>query len=98
MRRISIDKLEVGMVLAKPLLRGTMVILGEGTILTDAWISRIEDMDIDHLFVEGASEQTIPKEEALAQLDRRFRNVLDQPYMITIRKIVQEHIEGLYGG
>lgn len=98
MRKLSIDKLEVGMVLAKPLLRGTMVVLGEGTILTEAWISRIEDMDTSHLFVEGAPEQTIPKEEALTQLDRRFRNVLDQPYMTTIKELVQEHIEGLYGG
>jgi hypothetical protein len=98
MRRISIDKLEVGMVLAKPLLRGTMVILGEGTILTDAWISRIEDMEVAHLFVEGAAEQAIPKEEALAKLDRRFERVLDQPYMTTLKKLVTEHIEGLYGG
>jgi hypothetical protein len=98
MRRLSIDKLEVGMVLAKPLLRGTMVILGEGTTLTDAWISRIADMNTEHLFIEGAAEQAIPKEEALAQLDRRFNKVLDQPYMTTIKKLVQEHIEGLYGG
>jgi hypothetical protein len=98
MRRISIDKLEAGMILAKPLLRGTMVILGEGTNLTESWISRIEDMDIDHLFVEGAAEQAIPKEEALAQLDRRFEKVLDQPYMAPLKKIVKEHIEGLYDG
>jgi hypothetical protein len=98
MRRISIDKLEAGMILAKPLLRGSMVILGEGTNITEAWISRIEDMDITHLFIEGAAEQAVPKEEALAQLDRRFEKVLDQPYMTPLKKLVKEHIEGLYGG
>lgn len=98
MRKISIDKLEAGMVLAKPLLRGTMVVLGEGTALTDTWISRIEDMEIDSVFVEGASEQAIPQEEALALLDRRFQHVLDQPHMLALKKIVKEHIEGLYGG
>ena len=86
------------MILAKPLLRGSMVILGEGTNITEAWISRIEDMDITHLFIEGAAEQAVPKEEALAQLDRRFEKVLDQPYMTPLKKLVKEHIEGLYGG
>jgi len=98
MRRITIDKLEPGMILAKPLMRGTMVILGEGTQLTDAWVSRIEDMEIDHLFIEGSPEQAIPKEEALAQLDARFKHVEDQPHMKFLKKIVREHIEGLYGG
>lgn len=98
MRRISIDKLEVGMILAKPVLRGAMVILGEGTVLTETWISRIEDMEITQIFIEGAAEQAIPKEEALAQLDRRFEKALDQPYMTPLKKLVKEHIEGLYGG
>ena len=97
MRRITIDKIEPGMILAKPLLRGTMVILGVGTQLTDAWISRIEDMEIDHLFIEGHPEQAIPEEEALAQLDSRFKHVEDQPYMKFLKKLVKEHIEGLYG-
>jgi hypothetical protein len=98
MRRISIDQLEEGMVLAKPLLRGSMVILGEGTSLTASWISRIKDMEIELLFVEGASEQSLPKEEALAQLEARFKLVEDQPIMQSLKIITKEHIEGLYGG
>ena len=98
MRKVTIDKLEPGMILAKPLLRGTMVILGEGTQLTGTWISRIGDMEIDHLFIERHPEQAIPKEEALAQLDVRFKHVQDLPYMSSLKKIVKEHIEGLYGG
>ena len=98
MRKISIDKLKAGMVLAKPLLRGTMVVLGEGTALTETWISRIEDMEIDSVFIEGSAEQAVPKEEALSQLDSRFQHVLDQPHMMALKMIVKEHIEGLYGG
>lgn len=86
------------MILAKPLLRGTMVILGEGAQLTEAWISRIEDMEIESLFIEGHPEQAIPKEEALARLDSRFQHVEDQPHMKFLKKLVKEHIEGLYGG
>ena len=97
MKQVPVDKLEAGMKLAKPLLRGTMVILGEGTVLSDTWISRIADMAVEHVFIEGLSEQAISKEEALAELNRRFRNVQDRPHMKGIKKILQEHLEGLYG-
>ncbi|MBN1546883.1 MAG: hypothetical protein JW902_09505 [Syntrophaceae bacterium] len=86
------------MVLAKPLMRGNMVILGEGTVLNESWISRIEDMDTTHLFVEGAAEQVIPKEEALDQLETRFKLVENQPDMQSLKNLVKEHIEGLYDG
>jgi hypothetical protein len=96
MRRIPIDELQEGMVLAKPLMRDTMIILGEGVVLTEAWISRIEDMGITTVFIEGSAEQVIPKEEALSQLNRRFQHLSDQPHMMALKKIVKEHIEGLY--
>ena len=96
MRRVAIDNIEAGMVLAKPLLRGAMVILGEGTVLTESWISRIADMEVDHLFIEGVSEQAIPREEALAQLDSRFSLTEDQPLMQSLKQILKDHLEGLY--
>ena len=86
------------MKLANPLLKGNMVILGEGTELSEAWISRIADMGCERVFIDGPAVQLILKEEALAELDAKFRNVLDKPYMREIKQIVQEHIEGLYAG
>ena len=97
MPRVPVDKLEPGMKLAKPVTRGNMVVLGEGTVLTEIWISRIADMEVEHIFIDGPSEQAVPKEEALAQLNARFKNVEDKPFMKQIKKIVKEHIEGLYG-
>jgi len=96
MPKVSVEDLKAGMKLAKALSRGNMVLLGEGTVLTETWISRIGDMGVDAIFVDGPSEQPIPKEEAIRQLDLRFRNVLDKPYMERIKKMVQEHIERLY--
>lgn len=84
------------MVLAKPLSKGNMVILGEGTVLNEAWIARISDMGIEQIMIEGAAEQAIPIDEALANLDARFRNVLDKPHMNDIKRIVEEHIKALY--
>jgi hypothetical protein len=96
MPKVSVEELKPGMKLGKPLSRGNMVLLGEGTVLTETWIDRIGDMGIDGVFVDGPSEQPIPKEEAIRQLDARFRNVLSKPYMEQLRKMVKEHIEGLY--
>jgi hypothetical protein len=95
---LSVDHLQPGMILAKPLMKGNMVVLGEGTVLTATWISRIEDMGIEQIFIDGPAEQPIPIEEALARLDERFRGVMDKPLMSDIKKLVKEHIEGLYAG
>ncbi len=97
MPKIPVAKLEPGMKLAKPVTaKNGMVMLGEGTELSETWIERIRDMDIASIFVDGPPIQTITKEEALANLDARFAKVEGKPYMNLIKKITIEHIEGLY--
>jgi hypothetical protein len=96
MPKVSVEELKPGMKLGKPLSRGNMVLLGEGTVLTETWIARIGDMGIDGIFIDGPSEQPIPRDEAIRQLDARFRNVVCKPYMEKIKKMVIDHIEGLY--
>jgi hypothetical protein len=96
MPRIPVDKLEPGMKLVKPVMRGEMVLLGEGTELNDNWIQKIKDMEIGTVYVDGPSQMSVPKDEMMAQLDKRFQKVADKPYMNVIKKLVQEHIEGLY--
>ena len=97
MPKIPADKLETGMKLAKPLTRGNMILLGEGTELTEKWIEKIRDMNIESVFIDGPSQHNVPKDEMLAQLDRRFKNVENKPHMNLIKKLVKKHIEGLYG-
>ena len=92
MLKIAVLDLKPGMKLAKPLARGSMVLLGEGTILNETWITRIGEMDIDSVFIDGPSEQPIPQSEALRRLDERFCNVLGKPYMEQIKKMVKKHI------
>ncbi|MEN6622689.1 MAG: hypothetical protein ABFD50_14195 [Smithella sp.] len=97
MPKLPVDKLEPGMKLAKPVTaKNGMVMLGEGTELSETWIERIRDMDITSIFVEGPSIQTLSKEEALASLEARFAKTEGKPYMNIIKKITKEHIEGLY--
>ena len=97
MPKIPVTKLEPGMKLSKPITaKNGMVMLGEGTELTDKWIERIADMDITNIFVEGPPIQTISRGEALDSLNERFAHVEGKPYMNGIKKIVKQHIEGLY--
>lgn len=97
MPRLAKEALTPGMKLAKPICGANgMVLLAEGTELSEKWIERIQDMDVTHCFVEGASEPTIPKEEALAALEKRFAMVQQEPYMGELKKIVRAHIESLY--
>jgi hypothetical protein len=97
MVKISVSKLEAGMKLARPVAaKSGMVMLGEGTELNATWIERIQDMGITNVFVEGPPVQTIPREEAMENLNERFSRVEGKPHMSAIKKIVKEHIEGLY--
>lgn len=97
MPKITIDKLQPGMKLAKPVVgKNGMVLLGEGTELTEKWIQHLQDMNMDGIFIEGPTEQDVPLDEALASLEKRFEAVQDKPYMELIKKIVRTHIESLY--
>ncbi|MBN2514774.1 MAG: hypothetical protein JXC33_01940 [Deltaproteobacteria bacterium] len=96
MPRITVDKLEPGMKLARPVMRGSMVLLGEGTELNDNWIQKIKSMEIESVYIDGPSQMSVPKDEMMAQLEDRFKNVADEPYMDVIKKLVRKHIEDLY--
>ena len=96
-KKIPLSDIESGMIIVKPvMLKNGMVILGEGVTLTPAWVERLQEMDIEGIYIDAPVEQKITKDEAIAQLDVRFMPVADQPYMIRLKAIVREHIEGLY--
>ena len=99
MSMISPRKLVPGMKLTRPVLnKSGLVMIGENVVLTEGLIAKIRgmDMDTDTVQVEGTSRGLPPKEEMLAQLDRRFKNVETQPHMGEIKRLIAEHIEGLY--
>jgi len=97
MPKVAIDKLVPGMKLSQPLTAPNgLVLLSEGTELTDKWISRIEDMNVGFVHIEGPSDPGVPREEMMARLDARFAPVETQPHMGSLKKIVRDHIETLY--
>jgi len=99
MRRIAVAAAEAGMVLAKPVLNQTgLTVLTAGTELDADLLRRLERMGLDAVYVEGAAEA--PAGTSLAdreaQLERRFRQVADDPVQQMIREAVRAHLRRSY--
>jgi hypothetical protein len=95
--KVAPGSLEPGMKVAKPVVNTSgMVLLGENAELTPELIDRIRSMEVDGVWIQGLSKPSVPVEAALAELDRRFHLVADQPRMDVIRKAARKHIESLY--
>ncbi|MBN1546443.1 MAG: hypothetical protein JW902_07280 [Syntrophaceae bacterium] len=97
MPRVVVENLQEGMKLLRPVTdKNGMVLLSEGTVLTVKWIERIQDMAIEAVYIDGPTQKSIPKEEELARLEARFKYMEDVPHMKLLKKLIREHIEGLY--
>ena len=96
--KVSVKDLIPGMKLERPLMNEIgLVMIGGDTELTEDLIQKIRKMHILAAYVHGASRtQAPPREEALAQLERRFRKVEAAAHMDVIKKLLREHMEGLY--
>jgi hypothetical protein len=94
MRRIGTDNLQAGMVVAKPITNDSgMVMLSEGTALTESLIKRLGKMEVDYIFIEGEALDAKSKEELLAGLETRFRKTENEKYMGQIKKVLKARIE-----
>lgn len=97
MRRITIDDMQAGMVVAKPIMNeGGMVMLSEGTTLTDSLISRIGRMELSHIYIVGDAPGAKTCAERLVDLDRRFKKTENEKYMDTIKNAIKSRIEEVY--
>lgn len=98
MKRVLIDRLKPGMKLAKPVVNDAgMILIGDGTLLSDTHINRLQNMSISSVFIEGTAGPAKTGEELLAELDARFRKTENEPYMATLKRIMKEVIEGMNG-
>lgn len=97
MAAVTVANLKPGMKLAKAIVNDSgMVLLPPGTVLTDSHIRRIENMDLTSVSIEGGTDERKPKEEVLAEIDARFSKSEDQPLMQMMKRVLKEHIEGIY--
>jgi hypothetical protein len=92
-----INDLKPGMRLLKPVTNPSgMVLLTEGLELTVELIDRLRKMEIESVFVRGGTKPTRPKEVLLSELDYRFKKTETEPQMGELKKILTNHIHGLY--
>jgi hypothetical protein len=97
MSRVSAKDLLPGMRLAKPVVnKSGLTMIGEETELTTSLIDKIRMLDVESVYVHGAANALPPRDEVLAELDRRVRKVEFQPFMSVIKAAISEHIESLY--
>ncbi len=84
------------MKLSRPIVNESgMVLLPQGTVLSDSLIGRIENMNIATVSIEGVSEPKKPLQDELAEIDDRFRMAADQPLMQMLKRIMKEHAEAM---
>jgi hypothetical protein len=94
MRIVDKGRLEAGMKLAKAITNDSgMVMISEGSALTDSMIKRIENMEVGAVYIEGEAPNAKSKAELLEDLDRRFRKTEDEKYMSLIKDVIRTRIE-----
>jgi hypothetical protein len=95
---MTLDALQEGMVLAKPVTNTNgVVMLPEGAVLTHSMIRKMRDMDVEYASIKGEPADSASMDQVIADLNRRFEKVERAPHMETIKRLVREHLEGLYG-
>lgn len=99
MRRLTVDKLNIGMVLAQDVAREDGVILmGKGSAITEDVIQLLERLEIESVVVEGdqfasAEERQAFLKEAEEQLVMRFSRVEDDKVLMAIREMFRKRIK-----
>ncbi|MCL5062878.1 MAG: hypothetical protein M0Z70_12220 [Nitrospiraceae bacterium] len=98
MPKVSVNNLKPGMKLSKPVVNEAgMILLGEGTEITDSLIERLQNMNVSSVYVEeGASKPQKSKEDIMAEIDARFKKTENEPHMGMLKKLFKEHVEELY--
>jgi hypothetical protein len=96
MQKIPLNLAAPSMVLAKPVQREDgMVLLAEGTELSDALIARLKSMRVEHIVVEGTPVDleglSFTPTKTPEDLDRLFRKHTDNPFMMKLKSHLAEY-------
>lgn len=105
MQKIPLMLAKAGMILARDIFRGGspvgFPICGKGTELTDALITRFENMDVQTVYVEGHpvwEEGERSFDDLLHELDGRFVKTLHEPLNALLYDICKASLIKSMGG
>jgi hypothetical protein len=89
MKKLSLTGAEAGQIVARPVATSSgMVMVQPGAELTAEIISRLMDLGVDTVWVDGTAENAKPVDQLLAELDRRFTGHEDDPLMMALKAVV----------
>ncbi|MDH5667923.1 MAG: hypothetical protein OEY86_07930 [Nitrospira sp.] len=100
MKRVVIHTLLPGMVLVKPVTNANgLPIIAVGTTLDAIMIERLQGMELTSVYVEGDAGDSGGKtlEELEAELDHRFRHVIQDPLQQLILASLRTHLHATRG-
>ena len=105
MQKIPLMLAKAGMILARDVFRGdspvVMPVCGKDTVLTEALITRLDQMDIQSVYVEGHpvwEEGERSFDELLQDLDMRFGKSRQEPLNSMLYDIYKAHLTKTMGG
>ena len=98
MQRIPVDKAAPGMIIAKPVLTEIGVVLvGQGTELTDGVIEKLKSLEIQNVIVKGRPLDTGDEERGLEQLykelEERFSLATSDKLCIQIKDCIKKDLK-----
>jgi hypothetical protein len=100
MQKIPLMRAAPGMVLARDVFRNDspagIPVCGKNTVLSDILIMRLQNMDVNSVYVEGHpvwEDGDRSLDDLLHDLDRRFEKVRQDPLMSRIYDIYADHIK-----
>ena len=99
MQKIPLMQAKAGMVLARDVFRGDsptgMPVCGKDTVLTDDLITRLDNMDVQSVSVQGHpvwEEGELSYEDLLRELDLRFEKTMKEPLNAILYNIHKAHL------
>jgi hypothetical protein len=99
MKRVGIEELLPGMILAKPVTNANgLPIVAVGTTLDGFIIERLQRLELASVYVEGNPEDSNGKTltELEAELELRFRKVAQDPVQQIILRTLRTHLRATH--
>ena len=98
MQKISLEKAQPGMIVAKPVMNESGVVLvGAGTALSEATIEKLKSLDIASVVVKGRPVDTgipeKPLQQLFAELDERFSLVAGDKLCQQIKEMIRQDLQ-----
>ncbi len=100
MRRVVVEELTPGMILAKPVTNTAgLVVLPAGAELNDVTLPRVRRLSPAAVWIEGDAGDEGGKTvaELEAELDHRFRLVIHDPLQQQLQESIRLHIRTIHG-